>query len=178
MPSILRNLPFFGEPSTARLADGTAVPIRADQIILWVSITLPGASDLLGTRRFPAVLDTGFTHTFLIAEQQLIAWAGLRRDELARIDSFQTGGQTLPLYDADVCLHANRPGARDEVAGTVPFRLELSDGIGVWPSTIPGARRLPLLGVRAIRQAGLCAIVNGRRRRVWLGTPWQFWPFG
>jgi len=178
MSSILRQLPFFGEPSTVRLPDGTVVPIRADQIILWVSISLPGESDLLGARRFPAVLDTGFTHTLLIPEGQLVAWAGLRREQLARIDSFRTGGYTLPLHDADVCIHPNRRGTRDEFTGQAPFRLELADGIGIWPSTVAGARRLPLLGLRAIRHAGLRVVVDGQRRRVWLGKPWRFWPFG
>jgi hypothetical protein len=72
MPSILRDLPFFSEPSTARLPDGTAIPILADQIIIWVSITTRGASDVTRARRFPAVLDTGFTNTLLIRERQLI----------------------------------------------------------------------------------------------------------
>jgi hypothetical protein len=150
----------------------------ADQIILWVSIHLPGTADVTRARRLPAVLDTGFTSTLLIPERQRIEWAGITRGQLTRINSFRTGGLTLPLYDADVCLHPNRPGTRDEWAERVPFRLELRDGIGVWPSTIPGARRLPLLGLRAIRQAGLRVVVDGRKRRVHLATPWRFWPFG
>jgi hypothetical protein len=177
MPSILSDLPFFGELTTARLPDGTMVPVFADQIIIWASITIPDALGVTRARRFPAVLDTGFTNTFLIAERQLLSWAGLRRAELGRIDNFQTGGRRVPMYEADVYIHPNRPGTRDEFADRDPIRLDLEDGVGVWPSGIPGARRLPLLGVRAIRQAGLRAVVNGRRRRVWLGTPWRFWPF-
>ena len=34
--------------------------------------------------------------------------------------------------------------------------------MGVWPAAIPGARRLPLLGSRALRRGGLHLHLNGR----------------
>ena len=49
---------------------------------------------------------------------------------------------------------------RDSAA--VPaVRLELPDGIAVWPERVPGGRRLPLFGLRALRWLGMRLSVDG-----------------
>ncbi|MBI3410980.1 MAG: hypothetical protein HY040_21820 [Planctomycetes bacterium] len=103
----------------------------------------------------PAVLDPGFNGTFLISQRQFEEWAGLQVRDAPWIDVLSVEGRLIPLRDADVWIHRNRPGSRDPAPGSVPFRLELPEGVAVWPTAIPGARRLPLLGMRALRQAGL-----------------------
>jgi hypothetical protein len=80
VPTILRELPFYPEPTSLRLPGGGTIPVKHDQIIVWVSITRPQAPDLpADALRFPAVLDTGFNDNFLIREEQLTAWAGSGR---------------------------------------------------------------------------------------------------
>jgi hypothetical protein len=55
--------------------------------------------------------------------------------------------------------------------------LALRSTIAVWPTAIPGARRLPLLGVEAVRRAGLEVFIHGRKCQVTLRTPQRFWFF-
>jgi len=179
VPTILRKLPFYEEQTTLRVPGGPAVAIKHHQIVVWVSLTRPGLSQLpVEARRFPAVLDTGFNGNFLIAEQQVVEWAGIAPQEFQWINFLVADGQPIALRDADVWIHPNQPGFRDQLSAGRPFRLELHDGIGVWPSAIPGARRLPLLGLLGLRRADLQAFLDCWRCRVWLRTPKRFWFFG
>jgi hypothetical protein len=67
---------------------------------------------------------------------------------------------TIAKYEADLWVHPNLPGSRDPAPGP-SVRLELPDGIAVWPDQVPGGRRLPLLGLRALRWLGLRLSVDG-----------------
>src|SRR5205807_585504 len=75
--------------------------------------------------------------------------------------------QTIPLREADVWIHPNVPGFRDQLANRAPFRLELPGGIAVWPAALPGARRLPLLGVAGLRRADLQVFLDCHKCQVW-----------
>jgi len=174
--TILRKVPILSEPSTLHLAAGAELVVKSDQLILWMSVTASGLADFpRGAPSFPVVLDTGFNHTFLIGEQQLEEWGGLRAPELTWIDLLSADGQPIPLRDADVWMHPNRPQSRDPAPGAAPFRLELPEGIGVWPAAIPGSRRLPLLGTRALRHAKLQADLNFRKGWFSLFTHRRLW---
>jgi hypothetical protein len=176
VPTILRRLPFFEQPTTLHIPGGPAVAINHHQIIIWVSITPAGVRALpADARRFPAVLDTGFNDNFVIAEQQAVRWAGVVLEELPVLDVMRASGQRVPLRDADVWIHPNQPGERDHRAPRPPFRLELKTGIGVWPAGTPGARRLPLLSLRGLRRADLQVWIDCRTCHVWLRTPRRFW---
>jgi hypothetical protein len=129
-------------------------------------------------RRFPVVLDTGFNDNFLIREQHLIDWAGIAPQEMPVVGHLQVEGQQLPLRDADVWLHPNRPGFRDELAARPPFCMEMDTGIAVWPTGMPGARRLALLGMRALHVAGLEVFLDCPKCLVTVRTPRRFWFFG
>jgi len=177
VPRILRDLPFFEKPTPVHLPDGSVVPVLGDQIVCWASLTLPEFRQLHEPRPFPVSIDTGFNRDFFIPERYLLEWAGLTPRDLARVGEARFENLVLPLRAATIWLHPNRPGARDAfAAGPDPF--DLSADVIVWPSMIPGGRRLPLLGVHAVARAGLHFVVDGRRRRVWLRTAWRFWPFG
>ena len=161
--TILRKVPILHEPSTLHLSGSTEVSIKSDQLIVWVSGTPSGLSEIPAkTPYFPVVLDTGFNHTFLISEKHLEEWAGLKAKDLTWIDVLSADGQPIPLRDADVWIRPNKPHSRDPAIEAEPFRLELPDGIGVWPTAVPGARRLPLLGTRALRRGRLLADLNFR----------------
>ena len=178
MPRILRALPFFERPTRVRLPDGSTVPVLAEQIVCWASVTLPEFRQLREPRRFPVSIDTGFNGDFFIPERYLREWAGLAPNDLALIGRAHFESHVLALRSATIWLHPNRPGARDAFAEGPPYPLDMPASIMVWPSAVPGGRRLPLLGVHAIQRAGLRLVVDGRRRRVWLRTAWGFWPFG
>jgi hypothetical protein len=95
---------------------------------MWVSLTRPETPELPPQARcFPAVLDTGFNDNFLIREQQLIDWAGLSPQGMPVVGHLRVEGQQVPLRDADVWIHPNRPGSRDEFAGKPAFCVELDD---------------------------------------------------
>ena len=87
MPIIIRNTPFF-DGWTELTVRGQVVPIKPYQIIVWVSISEIGRRELdPNTPRFPAVLDTGFNHSFVIHRQQLAQWAGLQLQHFKAIDT-------------------------------------------------------------------------------------------
>jgi hypothetical protein len=77
MTVILRNLPYFDDKTTA-FVHGRPVSIKGDQIIVWVWITEGQDGEFDSMRPFfPAILDTGHTHSFSMQHHHLIHRAGL-----------------------------------------------------------------------------------------------------
>jgi hypothetical protein len=176
MTAILRNVPFF-ENQTHVFTPTIRVPVKGHQIITWVSIT-PGGPGQVGpsSARFPAILDTGNNFTYSIRESQLRQWAGIDLRTLARIRSMRQRGRLLPVFWAVLWMHRNDPGQRDMFTNQPPFRLELSSGIAIYPNDFPDAPRLPLLGLRALRENRLHLRVDAERRLVSLRSPdWRTW---
>jgi hypothetical protein len=174
--TIVRNLPFFSRPTKVTV-QGREVSVKADQIIVSVSLAAGGAAGLEPrTPRFPAILDTGHTHNFSIHEQQLIDWAGVDPRVLNKIGEIRVGNDRLPLLDADIWLYRNVPGKTEIAAERVPFCVELDAGVAVYPRSMDKAPRLPLIGLRAMRMARFrvnidcdalrCTIRTGTRFRV------------
>jgi hypothetical protein len=130
------------------------------------------------TPRFPAVLDTGFSHNFGIREEHLIRWAGVQPGYLPKIGNVRVNNATASLHRADVWLHRNQPGKRDELGNGPPFFLELNHEIVVYPAGTLNAPRLPVLGLRGLKWARLHLCIDSEHRRVWLRTPRRFWFFG
>jgi hypothetical protein len=176
--TILRDLPYF-DVRTVVTVRNREVPIKPQQIVLWVSLAEIEQSRLVsGTPRFPAILDTGCSHNFGIREEHLTQWAGVRSAYLPRIGDARVNDAAVSIYDADVWLHRNQPGKRDEMRDDPPFSLELDQGIVVYPAGSPNAPRLPVLGLRGLKWAGLKLSVDSGRFRVRLRTPRRFWSFG
>ncbi len=169
-------MPFSAEPDEI-IVRGERVRIRANQIILWVSLSLkhvlepnPAATP------FPVILDTGHTHFFALNERHLTEWANLRLDALLTRSAVRDRGQRIPLRLANVWVHPNQRGSRDQLAERPPHQLQVRKGIAVYPeSDFP---RLPILGLRAIAENELVLKVNGRKREATLRTPSWWWPFG
>jgi hypothetical protein len=82
----------------------------------------------------------------------------------------------VPLRAANVWLHPNRRGERDQFSGAPPFLLEIDSGIGVWDET-DDYPRFPLVGPRAFFLAGLEVCVDHRKLRINVRTPRRFWLF-
>ena len=74
MPHLLDRMPFPNEPGEVVVRD-ERVRVRANQIILWVSLTLGRVKTANPTAiPFPVILDTGHTHSLSIQERHLIEW--------------------------------------------------------------------------------------------------------
>src|SRR5262249_45533953 len=155
MPVILRDLPFF-DHNTSVVVAGQSHRVLAWQPIVWVSVEHEALRELSPhTPRFPAVYDSGFTDTLLIHVGQLHRFAGLNPEYLPiPPEIMRPRGRRVPIHAANVWLHPNRPGSRDEFSGAAPLLLEVARGVGI--SDDPeGFPRLPLIGPRNFRPARL-----------------------
>jgi len=179
LPTIIRNLPFFDRSTTAEVR-GRAVPIRQDLIVVWVSISEAGVEQLHPKApRFPAVLDIGCNHSFVIRERHLVEWAGIHPGYLRRLRPTRIYGSASPQMAANVWLHPNRSGHRDDFSAQPPFLVESEPGIAVVPEAVGhGNPRLPLLGLRALRWNRLHVTIDGNRQRVTIRTRRKLWIFG
>jgi hypothetical protein len=72
MPTVIRRLPFV-DKDRERLLRGSSCSLRKDQIIVWLSVLQTGVSFDRNSPvpSFPAILDTGHNHNFLIQKQHL-----------------------------------------------------------------------------------------------------------
>lgn len=174
---VVRNQPFFSTPSKVTV-QGREVSVKADQIIVWVSLTAGGSTRLdSGTPRFPAILDTGHTHNFSIKEQQLIEWAGLDPRALTKLGEIRVGIERLPLFEVDLWLYRNQPGKSDLATGRAPVCVELDAGVAIYPRSMDTAPRLPLLGLRAMRLAGFRLTIDCDALRLTIRNATRFGVF-
>jgi hypothetical protein len=177
--AILRDLPYSDQPSTVEVR-GRTFAVKRDQIILWISLSEKGLGQLdPRTPRFPAILDTGCNCNLLINQRQLATWAGIHPQHLPKLSSLNLAGERLSQFAANVWLHPNVRGQRDEFGAGPPYQLELLPGIAVYPARQgrPLYPRLPLLGLRTFRLTGLQVCLDCHRLRLTIRTPHRFWPF-
>src|SRR5436309_3456746 len=123
MPAILRRQPI---PLTDALVFVGQEPVRlrSFQVIVWVSLVARPPGELRPVdRRFPAVLDTGHSHSFSIQERHLAEWAGLALGALRSLGTIRERGRRVPLRAATVFLYGNHPGRLELDARRRPFRL-------------------------------------------------------
>jgi hypothetical protein len=178
MPVILHDLPFFDHVTTVEV-DGQRYRVLARQHLIWVSVGHVALREPSpGTPRFPAIYDSGFTDAFLIHRDQLRRFAGIHPQYLAAFDDFlRTRGRRIPLHAANVWLHPNRRGKRDEFSGAAPFLLKIRRGIGICDDS-DGFPRLPLLGPLAFRPSGMEVCIDHATYHINARTPRRFWFFG
>ena len=168
MPTLLDRMPFPALPDELVIR-GERVRIRADQIIIWVSLSPRRMAEQHPlTDPFPAILDTGHSHHFAMTRRQLIEWGGLDPDLLPIHAAVRDRGQKVPLREANVWVHLNTPGRRDQLADRPPQFVRTRPGIAVYPEgDFP---RLPILGLRVIAENNLILNVDGPRREASLRT--------
>ncbi len=181
--AVLEDLPFLPRSGATKplLSGGTApdgahVGFKKYQTIIWVSLANPGQTALPSAAlRFPAVLDIGNTHNFLIQEAHLRTWTtGPSFDPRALASMAPAKLDTspllfLPVLDCDVWLHRNVPFERDQFRGA-PFPLRLT-GVVYSPSQFGRFPRLPVLGLRALVSNRLQLFVDGGQELVSLTAP-------
>ena len=155
MNRIVDRCPFF-DAETFVETSSAPVPVRAHQIVLWASLRVHGAV----SPRFPTVLDTGHSHNFSIREEDLRVWTGIAPEALRLVGSIRMNNRLVMLRDAELALHRNVPGKRDEFQGE-PHLLEMTQGIVIHRVRDPVAPRLPVLGVRALVRNRLRLVIEG-----------------
>ena len=167
---ILDRLPFSQGPSEVSTPDGIA-EVKPYQIVVIVSLVARDLLDLpQGSPRFPAILDTGTNHNLSVRTEHFERWARLRLRQRGKV---RIQGDDVPLVAGSVWIHPNRPGTHRLTEGQA-IRLEMRDGLIVYPETAPNPARLPILGLRALVRNHLKLIIDGRHREVTLKTPSWF----
>ena len=175
IPAIFR-LPFPGTQKPLFIARPAFKIKRGEnvqkplQIILWVSLGSRDASRPDDRAfRFPVVLDTGFNGSLCITVDQLTRWTGYDRRYLDGLFGNIHRPERFENYvNATLWLHANVP-FRSALspcrrAAQIPLRApQITDDVHP---------RLPLLGARALDDAGVKVLVNYKRRYV---TIWRSW---
>lgn len=111
-------------------------------------------------RWFPAVIDTGCTHSLMIGDNQLGILAGRRIGEFKYNESFNCtvadgSTRTLPTYDANLWIKSNQPNTPDR-------RIELTPGFAYAATNGPP---VPLIGVKAMVAGKLSVAVDYPKRR-------------
>src|SRR4051812_29171713 len=96
---ILDRLPIADRPHLITV-QGELVDVYRNQVVVWVSI-----SDAM--RPFPALLDTGHSHNFLISAEQLRRWSGAM---LEKIGELEIGKTRVSQFRAEIRLHTNVRG--------------------------------------------------------------------
>ncbi|MDB5313929.1 MAG: hypothetical protein JWO38_8131 [Gemmataceae bacterium] len=174
--SLLLDRSPFSDQAGEVVVRGERVRVRANQIILWVSltprrVTAPNPMAV----PFPVILDTGHSHSLSIRERHVVEWGGLRPEALPRVGHIREQDNRIPLRSANIWVHPNERGERERLADRSPHLVEAENGIAVYPTgDFP---RLPILGLRAIAENNLVLKVDGRRREATLRTPIRWWPF-
>jgi hypothetical protein len=131
------------------------VPFHRDEVLVWLSIGLPGEQDPQRiSPPFPALLDTGNGSACYLHEHHLTHWAGLRPAPLQVLRTKRVNQRDVPCLEADVWVHPNTPGTWKRALDGQPYRLEVREGIAVGPPEAdrPMFPRVPLLGVAALRR--------------------------
>lgn len=183
MPAVIVDQPWppdAGEdlrrPDGSPLIDPlTGRPFRVlnDQLVVWVCLAPRRMPAPTGLQPFPVVLDTGFTNTFLMQQEQAEAWAspGLVAGLTANRNGLPLIGGTIRGRDADLWLFPNVPGTRNPDPAGSPVRLELPKGAWLSPPNFPGSKEKPLLGLRAIAFNRLTVHIDGLARTLGIDTP-------
>ena len=175
MPRLLDRSPLPPRPSEVVVL-GERVRLRANQIIVWITLTRPRLKEPNpAALPFPAIPDTGHTHTFSIQHRHLAEWAGIGPDGLPPVGHVRERGHRIQLRLANIWVHPNVPRSRDRLADRPPHPVGADRGIAIHPAGVEFPR-LPILGLRAVADNDLVLLVNGHHKETTLRTAFRWWP--
>jgi hypothetical protein len=168
MPTVIRKLPFV-DKDRELLLRGSSFSLRKDQIIVWLSVLQTGVQfdRTSPVPSFPAILDTGHNHNFLIQKQHLELWANTSTEMLTPAGALYVNNKPVDLYDANLWLYRNIAGQVEPDESMEPIEMPINGGIAI-SSEGP---RLPLLGIRALRSARLHIAMDCERGFVSIRCP-------
>lgn len=168
MPFRLTRIPLVGAEHVVS-PGGVTITLRMYQPVIWVRLVpWAGRTDPEAVT-FPAVVDTGNNHSFLIPATLFRAW--VRLDPAALVTKHRVRVQTAELscHALNLDVYRTRAGIpTDRLAG----RLQTDRGI-----VIVGERyehlfpRLPVIGVRCLRASRAVFSLDGGRATFSLRGP-------
>jgi hypothetical protein len=174
MPTIIRRLPFVERVETLDVPGGQLI-LLPDVLAVWVSIIPPEFDYDPAARLFPAILDTGTNHNLVmrpdhfsnLAGYELSAQTPIRdvpiRGRSAEGEAGKRETASVPkAYDFTLYLYRNHKGQRAPRLDVPPLEIELEGGIVVTPATW-AFPPVPVLGMRAIRRAGMRLHIDSKR---------------
>ena len=83
--NILNRLPYSKKHSTLSVRE-EIVSVKPYQIIIWVSVAPVSLREWnSATPAFPAILDIGTNHNFVISRSHLVRWGGIQPEFLRRL---------------------------------------------------------------------------------------------
>ena len=172
---IINRLPYSKKRSTLVVGKEIVV-VKSYQIIVWVSLAPANLREWnSATPAFPAILDIGTNHNFVISRGHVVRWGGVQPEFLRPLGLTRLGGERLPRCEADLWLHSNFKGRQENPRDTPPYRLNLNEGIIIRPDEGHGPTHLPLLGLRALTHNKLVTIIDGSRLEVTIRTARRIW---
>jgi hypothetical protein len=142
--------------------------IHRSQILVWVSVHLPGALEPEeNTPRFPALMDTGNNFDFSVQERHLREWAGIDPGLLVGLGDIEINGKVVTCRRATVWLYPNVPGSLEAAGGARPLKLTMPRGIAVYAQNdVSAGPRLPLLGLPALLNNDLDLWLDPEQRQI------------
>jgi len=173
--NILNRLPYSKKHSTLSVRE-EIVSVKPYQIIVWVSVAPVSLREWnSATPAFPAILDIGTNHNFVISRSHLVRRGGIQPEFLRRLGTTRLDDKRLITREADIWLYSNWKGQLEYRRERPPYRLNLNEGIIIRPDE--GIRRppLPLLGLRALTHNELVTIIDGARLEVTIRTARKMW---
>ena len=168
MPNLLHRVPLMTTERTVR-PGGVPVVLRGYQPVAWVRLVPWGGRPGPRAVPFPAVLDTGHNHSFLIPSSLFEAWTGESPDGLITYRVVPANGVSVGCYGFNVEVFGMRAGEPTE---RVVGRLETDRGVAIIPPEHEGRfPRLPVIGVRALCASRVTLTVDGDGRTYTLKAP-------
>src|SRR5438270_389024 len=128
---VIDRQPLHEKNSEVWTPDGIAL-VKPFQIVVLVSLSI-GDTPEPGSRRIPAIIDTGLNHNLAIRREHLNRWTGVRpaTRKLVTVQKLE-----IPLAAAHVWVYRNQPGT-NAPADLPPICLWTPEGIAVFPENVP-----------------------------------------
>jgi hypothetical protein len=148
---------------------GVPIVFRAYQPVAWVRLVPwvrePPARAVI----FPAVIDTGNNHFFMIPGVLFREWAGVDYDDSPRGRTIIVSGIPLKTYGFNIDLFRLRSGK----PGRAPVaRLQMGEGITIIPDTLSAnLPRVPVIGVRTLTVNRITFTIDGDRQTFSISQP-------
>jgi hypothetical protein len=141
---------------------GVAMLLRGYQPAVWVKLVQwERPQEELGIA-FPAVLDTGNNHSFLIPGSLFQAWMQIEPEQLDHFRTVLVNGVLLRCYGFNVDLLRLRSG---QPTARVAGRLQTDRGIAIIPRELEHRfPRMPVIGVRCLVASRVTFSLNGDKQ--------------
>jgi hypothetical protein len=148
---------------------GIDITLRLFQPVVWVRLVpWVGRAEAEGVF-FPAVVDTGNNHSFLIPGPYFRAWTKSDNRSLPKGREVLVNGLPLHCYGFNLELSRLRKNAP---TGRVAARFQTDQGVMIIPDAlVPQFPRLPVLGVRCLTANRVTFALNGDTRTFSLAQP-------